>query len=161
MRTITQGLGNLCNRLSGADKVSKKFGLAMRVTLAFFLPSGSQVHVFRAAVLSIVLALAAAPEAMLLCRLWCPNEVSVGDCHHHGQSSSARVKAADVCGADASVIALTREDSRRAAAGSGTGHAVVVQHDDFAGLTRPIRTAESWARVHALEKRPLETTLRL
>lgn len=117
---------------------------------------------FRAAVLSIVLAFVAAPEATLLCRLWCPNDGSAVSCHHHEQSSLARVKATDVCdAADASVVALTREDSRRVAAGSGTGHAVPVERYQIVRPTRGPRTVERWAREHELERRPLETTLRL
>jgi hypothetical protein len=119
--------------------------------------------VFRLAVLSIVFALAAAPEATLLCRLWCPNDASAGDCEHHPQASSISVKATDACdAAGASIVAaLSREDGRRAAGGFGPGHAVSVERHQIVQLTRGTRTLEGWAREHALEKRPLETTLRL
>ena len=118
---------------------------------------------FRLAVLSIVFTLAAAPEATLLCRLWCPNDASAGDCEHHRQASSISVKATDVCDAATPNVAaaLTREDSRRVASGDVTGHAVPVERYQIRLLTRGTRTVESWAREHALEKRPLQTFLRL
>jgi len=117
--------------------------------------------VFRAAVLSIVFAFAVAPDETLMCRLWCPNDGSASSWHHE-QSSSARVRTTDVCdAANAGVVALTREDSRRVAAGSGTGRAVPVERYQIVRPTRDPRTVETWARAHALERRPLETTLRL
>jgi hypothetical protein len=118
--------------------------------------------VFRAAVVCIVFAFAAAPEATLLCSLWCPNETSASDCRHHGQSSSISVKAADGCeAADPSVAALTREENRRVAPGSGSWFAVPVQRYQLVRSTSGNRIVESWAREHALERRPIETTLRL
>jgi hypothetical protein len=118
--------------------------------------------VFRVAVLSIVFAFAAAPEATLLCRLWCPNELSASVCRHHGQSSSIGIRAADGCEAsDPNVASLTREDSRRVPPGSATWSAVPVQRYQLATSTLTTRTVESWARLNAFEKRPLETTLRL
>ena len=117
---------------------------------------------FRAAVLSIVITFGAAPEATLLCSLWCPSEASASGCHHHEQTSWPPVKASDACdAADPGVAALTREDARRKELGSGTGHAAPVQPYQLVRSTSGTRLVESWAREHALERRPLETTLRL
>ena len=117
---------------------------------------------FRAAVLSIVLAFAAAPEATLLCRLWCPSEASASGCYHHERASWTREKASDACdAADPSVAALTREDARPTERGSGTDHPAPVQRYQLVRSTSGNRIVESWAREHALERRPLETTLRL
>lgn len=111
---------------------------------------------------SIVFALVAAPEATLLCKVWCPSEASARDYRHHGQASSVRVKATDRCdAADPSVVAVTREDGRRAAPDAGARHAIPRQ---LFALVRPhqgTHTVELWARDNVLETRPLETTLRL
>jgi hypothetical protein len=118
--------------------------------------------VFRAAVLSIVFAFAVAPDETLICSLWCPNDGSASSCYHHEQSSSARVRATDFCdAANPGVVALTREDTRRVAAGSGTGRAVPVERYQIVRPSRHPRTVDTWARAHALERRPLETILRL
>jgi hypothetical protein len=118
--------------------------------------------VFRAVVLSIVFAFAAAPEATLLCRLWCPNETSASGCHHHGPSSSTRVKAADGCeAADPNVAVMTREDSRRVAADAGARHAVPRQRFELVRPHQGTHIVELWARENVLERRPLEMTLRL
>jgi hypothetical protein len=117
--------------------------------------------VFRAAVLSIVFAFAAAPEATLLCRLWCPSEESATGCHHHGQSSSVQVKAGGACDATGpTVAALTREDGRRVAPGSGAVQAVPVRYQ-LVSPAQDTRTFESQSRGNAIARRPLETILRL
>jgi hypothetical protein len=116
--------------------------------------------VFRAAVLSIVFAFAAAPEATLLCRLWCPSETSASGCHPYGESSIS-LKPADGCdAADPSVGALTREHDRRVAPGSGALQAVRVRYQ-LLPPAQDTRTFERQAHGNAIERRPLETTLRL
>jgi hypothetical protein len=72
------------------------------------------VVVFRAAVLSIVVMLAAGPSASLICSAWCDTAAAATSFHHDESGSSARI-ASDVFCQDVvqNGIAL-KEDLRRA-----------------------------------------------
>jgi hypothetical protein len=123
------------------------------------LPS---VIVFRIALFSIVLTLAA-PQASLLCKLWCqPSDAATGECHHHDQVPPASVKSDDSCAVGASsVSSFIREDSPRTATSSDAAHAVPIPRYRLVRPASELRIVESSERVWTLERRPLETTLRL
>lgn len=117
---------------------------------------------FRAALFSIVLALVAAPEATLLCKVWCPSEAGARDCRHHGWASSVALQTTDRCDAAApSVVAVTGEAGRRDAPDAGARHAVPRQPFALVPSHQATDTVEFWARENVLEARPLETILRL
>lgn len=56
---------------------------------SFLLFMGNRAYVFRAFVLSIVLTLAVAPNAALLCIVWCHPQAAPSSAFHHGESSAA------------------------------------------------------------------------
>jgi hypothetical protein len=118
--------------------------------------------VFQVALFSIVLTLAAAPEASLLCTLWCqPGGAATSGCNHHDQEPSTVVKSGDLCGIAAlKVPGFIPAAGVRAAAGSDA-HAVAVQRYQ---LNRPATqpgAAQGFERPPGLERRPLDTVLRL
>lgn len=117
---------------------------------------------FRATVLSIVFSLAIAPEAMLLCRTWCPDEAVTSDCHHHEEAASSQVKPVDSCeagGLDSG--AFIRADGYRALPGIGVGHAAPIPRYQLARPTSIFVSVDRVELARALAKRPLELPLRL
>lgn len=85
-------------------------------------------HVFRAAVLSIVLTFAVGPNAALLCAVWChPEEARTSDCQHQRATTSPQVTGEDSCRTvPASATSFVREDARRGAARPDSQPAVAV-----------------------------------
>ena len=118
--------------------------------------------VFRIAFFSIVLTLAA-PQASLLCKLWCPpSDAAATECHHHDQAPTASVHGDDDCRLTAvSVPGFIREDGSRAVSNGNAAHAVPVPRFQLAQSARELRFVENAEPARALERRPLETTLRL
>lgn len=118
---------------------------------------------FRAAVLSIVLAVGAGPNASLLCPVWChPDAATAGTCEHQDRTSTPRVTANDCC-ADiaAPSTALVREDVRRGAADPAAQQALLVARFQFAPPpSHPASARESGQR-SPLETRPLVLALRI
>jgi hypothetical protein len=118
--------------------------------------------VFRVALFSIVLSLAA-PQATLLCKLWChPSDAAQSRCDHHDQTPSASVTSDDSCRVAAlSVPGFIREDGPRAATNSDAAHAVPVPRYHPVRPATKLSTVKDFERASALERRPLDTTLRL
>jgi len=85
--------------------------------------------VFRAVVLSIVLTLAAGPNASLVCRVWCePHEPAVTGCQHQVPAGSLTVSDNDNCGVvTAAAVAVVSEDVRSSAFKPSAQHALIVQ----------------------------------
>lgn len=72
---------------------------------------------FRAAALSIALTLATAPNASLLCAVWCHQAAAAGGCEHGVPIGATRVATTDGCpDVTAAAVAVVREDARRGAA---------------------------------------------
>ena len=116
---------------------------------------------FRAAVLSIVLALALGQNAVLLCQVWCdPPEAAATGCHHEDGTPSPTVARDGECD-DGLVggVAITGQDLRRAA--SDRDHSAVgVVRVPFAPPSTGTLHSESGAQP-LLQARPLVTPLRL
>ena len=69
---------------------------------------------FRVALLSIVLTLAAGPSAALLCGTWCHSAARMaGACEHHTQAVTPGVSASDECAVNGNPAVFVREDARR------------------------------------------------
>ena len=86
--------------------------------LAQLLPlSVASTHVFRAAVVSIVLTLAVGQDAALLCSVWChPPEAASAHCEPQHQATSPSLTGNDNCTQlRAGATAFVREDVRRGA----------------------------------------------
>ena len=94
----------------------------------------SEHHVFRAAVVSIVLTLAVGQNAALLCSVWChPPEATTGASEHQCQATSPSVIGNDSCTRlAAEATAFVREDVRRGASAPDAQHGVVVAWFQFA-----------------------------
>lgn len=116
-------------------------------------------HVFRAAVLSIVLTLTGGQNAALLCGVWCqPYEVVPSGCHHQDPTTSPRLSGSDNCNnVVLSVAAFVLQDLRRAYAPDA--HYVIV-FSRFAPTATGTRSPYEPRPQPALDQRPLVITLR-
>jgi hypothetical protein len=133
-------------------------GLALR---------SGEYHVFRAALFSIVLTLAAGQNASLLCKVWCHDATSAG-CPHQDSTTfldsatSPSVSADDNCGNTfVGPIAFVREDARRTAAAPDGQNALVVQRFQLAPSSTDLRPGFESGQRRPLEERPLVITLRI
>jgi hypothetical protein len=119
---------------------------------------GSEHHVFRAAFVSIVLALAIGQNANLLCKVWCAGSA---ECFHHDSSSSPIVSADDTCrSAVLEAVACVREDVRRIAAASDQ-NAIVVRRFRLVSSLTGLRAGWESGRRLPLDERPLGLGLRI
>ena len=119
---------------------------------------------FRAAVLSIALAFAAAPSASLLCEIWCDSHPAPAiACQHHGDTStSLAVAADDTCHSSAlDAPALVREVVRPGVSAPDAAHAVIIPLYQLDPSTADASHGEEPWRSRSLENRPLSTTLRI
>lgn len=118
---------------------------------------------FRTAVLSMVLTVAAGPSVTLLCRTWCNPHVAVASgCHHEDRSTSVSTAGGDRC---KDVVlragALLREDVRRGVFSPRGERAISVLRYQFARSTIDARLGPEPGRDWSLDKRPLTTALRI
>ena len=124
---------------------------------SFLLPCSGEHHVFRAAVLSIVLTLAVGQNATLLCRAWCDlHAAAASGCHHEASASSAIVAGRNSC--DDAVLgagAFLREEGGRVVAAPIAVHATFVPRHLLARLTTDVRRGPESGR--GWSQRPLST----
>lgn len=121
---------------------------------------------FRAVVVSIVLTLAVAPSAALLCRAWCHPQVAAASTCHHEQPSATSSVVADATCDECEKVALgaaqfLREEVRRSVSNLDVDHAIVVARYPLAELTSDARPDREPGRQCSLETRPLATILRI
>jgi hypothetical protein len=129
---------------------------------AALAPTGGEHHVFRAAVLSIVLTLAVGQSAALLCRVWCdPHQAATTGCHHQGPTTSASVSGDDNCANVVLSAAFVREDVRREASGPAAWQVVAVPWFRFAPPPTDTRSSYDPGQQVRLEDRPLAIAHRL
>jgi hypothetical protein len=69
--------------------------------------------VFRAALLSIVLTLAAGPSAALFCGVYHSSERMAGACEHQTHTAPSGIVASDDCAVNSNPTVFVREDGRR------------------------------------------------
>jgi hypothetical protein len=116
----------------------------------------------RAALFSIVLALVAAPEAPLLCDLWChSSDAAMPECPEHELAPSSSVRSSNGCAPVAmNASGFIREEGSRAVQ-FDAAHALPVPRywllPTLAIIGQPPCSERAWP----LEHRPLETALRL
>ena len=117
---------------------------------------------FRAAVLSIVLALAVGPHGSL-CAVWChPETATTGACEHQDPTSSPRVSGDDSCSdIAAGLTAFVREDVRRGVSASDVQHAVVVPPFQSVPPSTPSALGREPGQPPFLKARPLVLALRI
>jgi hypothetical protein len=120
-------------------------------------------HVFRIALLAIVLSLAIGPDASLLCSVWCDPQAAATIGCDHGRSTNALTMSADsscdrvVPG----VGAFLQEDGGRSSVDTVAGQATSVACYQLAPLTSSTRSGQEPGREWSLENRPLSTALRI
>jgi hypothetical protein len=121
---------------------------------------GSEHHVFRAALFSIVLTLAVGQNASLLCKVWCPEPTSA-ECPHQ-DSTSPSVSAHDNCRSDVDgAVAFVREDARRTAAAPNAQNALAVPRFLLALSHTDLGFGYESGRRLLFEERPLVIALRI
>jgi hypothetical protein len=125
------------------------------------------VFPFRAVVVSIVVTLAAAPNAALLCRAWCHPQVPAASACHHEKPSTASSVVADPTSDECDQVAVgaaqfLREDVRRSVSDPDVDHATLVPPCyQLAQLTIDGRPGREPGRQGPLEQRSLPTVLRI
>jgi hypothetical protein len=119
--------------------------------------------VFRAALLSIVLSLAAGQNAVIfVCKAWCDaHAVTASECHHENSSTTPSVVGGDCSDMVVADTAIVREDTRRDVSSVDANQAIAVPHYQLAQLTPDTRPGQEARRAWSVEERRLSTVLRL
>ena len=122
---------------------------------------GGEHPVFRAALFSIVLTLAAGQNAALLCEVWCQDATSAG-CPHRGSTTSPSVSADDSCSrVVVEAVGFVREDARRTAAAPDAQNALALPRFRLVPSPTNLRSGFEAGRRLLLEERPLILALRI
>jgi hypothetical protein len=126
-------------------------------------PSPGEHHVFRAAVLSFVLTLAAGPNTTLLCAVWCHSDAArPSDCQHQAGILSPQLTGEDSCRtAPAGVTALLREEATRRSATAGAHHAEAIPRFHVAPSQTDARRASQLATSPGADVRRVLIALRI
>ena len=118
-------------------------------------------HVFRVALLSIVLRLAGGQNAALFCSVWCHSDGGVaGACEHQAETTLPRSITNDECTVNSNALVFVREDARRTSATTDEGAALAPR----LAFTPPGTYAPSVCAPDSrrlLEFRPLVLVLRI
>lgn len=121
----------------------------------------TQDHVFRPAVLWIVLTLALAPNASALCRSWCDSQGSnATDCHHEA-SSPESVSSGDQCDTVAFDAAYLREEASPRVSAPDRHHAMPVSVYDTPKSSSSPALVRARLEAPPSERRPLPIALRI
>ena len=133
------------------------------MNLAYVLPcSLASSNVFRAALLSIVLTLAAGQNAALLCGTWCHSGAGMaGACEHQTQAATPGVGAHDDCAVNGNPVVFVREDGRQSASAPDVAGAVAVARFAFTPPAAGTLSAYEPNGRLLLELRPLVLALRI
>ena len=118
---------------------------------------------FRAALLSIVLSLAAGQNAVILvCRTWCDaHAATASECHHENSFTTPSVAGGDCRDMVAADTAVLREDTRRDVSSVDASQAIALARYQLVQLTSDAPSGQEPRREWSLEERPLSTALRL
>ena len=143
-------------------KTQRFYGVGRRGLMAWVLPSPVvSINVFRAAILSIVLTLAAGQNIGLLCHLWCPPDAATTSGCEHQTTTSPSLTPYEVCNeAVSDATAIAREEGRRTAAPHGQS-ATVVPRFAFAAPSFEARSGYEPDCRRLLDARPLVLALRI
>lgn len=142
---------------------------AHAVSLASFLRSDKIEHrVFRTVALSVVLAVALAPNATLLCNARChshPQTPAASACHHEKSSVASSVMGVHTCdncdNASLGTAQFLREDVQRSVPTLDADHAILVPRYHLARSMSAAEPGQEPGREWWLENRPLPTALRI
>jgi hypothetical protein len=118
--------------------------------------------VFRAALLSIVLTLAAGQNVALLCSVWCHSGGGMtGACEHQTKATTAGIVANDDCAINGNQVVFVREDGRRNASAPDVAGAVAVARFAFTPPAAGILSVYDPDSRLLLALRPLVFALRI
>jgi hypothetical protein len=118
--------------------------------------------VLRATALVVVAILASGQSAGVACLVRCQPPVPATSGCHHESVLLATVIAHERCDdIGAATPALVREDAGRSAGNAPTQHGVLVARHQFEASTAAVRSSHPPELEWPLEKRPLETALRI
>jgi hypothetical protein len=118
--------------------------------------------VFRAALLSIVLTLAAGQNVALFCSVWCHSgEGMAGACEREMQTTAPGIVAVDDCTFNGNPMVFVREDARRGTSVPDAESAVAVARFACAPPAAGTRSAYEPNGRPLLELRPLVLALRI
>jgi hypothetical protein len=130
-----------------------------------FCPLNGEDHVFRTALFSIVLSLAVGQNASLLCKTLCDPAAAAGNgCHDHsGRSgSSVTLTGGHHCDSDAPLVtAYVKENVRRSAPAPQTVSSLPIARYLAVSTMVALHPNHGPGRLPSLEKRPLDTALRI
>ncbi|MEQ1761202.1 MAG: hypothetical protein ABL986_23075 [Vicinamibacterales bacterium] len=99
---------------------------------------------FRAALVSVVVLLAAGQELTLLCKAWCHDHAAVVICHPDNAQAGPSVAGRQTC-ANLAFVAVTRESGLRVDSSPDAAHATLVPRYQAALLTIGARIGrEPW-----------------
>ena len=116
---------------------------------------------FRAALLSLVLTLAAGPNVALLCGVWChPNERMAGACEHQTQAATPDIDANDDCAINSNPVVIAQENGRPGASAPDVAGVVVVARFAFTPPAGVLSAYEPNGRL-LLQLRPLMLARRI
>ncbi len=118
----------------------------------------------RPLIVSVVLAIAFGPSAGLACKSLCnPETAAASGCHYRGDSTEAPILLGNVtCDESVATVALAlTESARRGASVSASDSAVAVPRWQVAPPATDQPSDRALGPVTLLEKRPLETSLRI
>ena len=119
---------------------------------------------FRISALFIALTLTVAPDASLLCKLWCDSQMAAaGGCHHSTSTASTTVATpSEACDNLAlSALPFLREDVRRGVSALDPGHALLAPGYQLSQVVIDARPAPEPGRKGQLDHRLLASVLRI
>ena len=117
---------------------------------------------FRAALLSIVLTLAAGQDAALLCGVWCYSGGGMaGACERRTETTSPGIFANDDCTVSGNAIVFVREEARRSTSAPTVHSGVLVPQFAFTPPASGRHSGYEAAGRQPLESRPLVLALRI
>jgi hypothetical protein len=118
--------------------------------------------VFRAVLFSIVLLLATGQNVSMVCQTWCPDATAASGCHRRHATDSLTLSCDGSCDDRAPIdAAVLKEDARRSVSAPNADHALAVPRYHLTPATAGTRPDCEVCRLQSLEKRPLETVLRI
>ncbi len=117
---------------------------------------------FRAVLFSIVLLLAAGQNVSMVCQTWCLDATAASGCHCRYATDSLTLIGDDSCDdRPPSDSAVLREDARSSVSAPNADHALAVPRYQLTPATAGTRPDHEVCLLPSLEKRPLETVLRI
>lgn len=122
----------------------------------------SEHHVFRSAILSLILTLALGPTSALLCHAWCDShQATASECHHKAPATHPTAAGQDTCNTAVLSAAFLPENTQDGAFSPYDGHPVPVLQYQLTSPTTQAHPGDDTTRAWSCDGRPLSIALRL